>query len=138
MTEVVRPRPVLDPWNRPFWDAVADRRLVLQRCDKCGTFWFPPGPVCQGCASSSFTWTPSSGRGFILSHCRFHQLYFPTLAPLIPYVVGVVRLVEGPRVVANVTASDEREIRIGAPVRAYFSQDADGFIVPVFGVSHEQ
>ena len=39
-----KPLPPITPQSRPFWEAARERRLLLPRCDHCGTFhtYFEP------------------------------------------------------------------------------------------------
>ena len=36
MSLATRPKPLVDNWNRPFWDACAKQELKLQRCTATG------------------------------------------------------------------------------------------------------
>lgn len=44
--------PVPDDVSQPFWDAVNQRRLVLQHCAACTKLQYPPQPTCQVCGSA--------------------------------------------------------------------------------------
>jgi uncharacterized protein len=48
----------------------------------------------------------------------------------LPYVVAIVELEEGPRMMGNVTGIDPSEMQIGTPVEVYFVQADDGVTVP--------
>lgn len=47
-----------DAWSAPFWEAAADRRLVMPRCRACGTFRWPAGPFCPKCHAQPVDWRP--------------------------------------------------------------------------------
>lgn len=137
MNKEIRPKPVLDPWNSPFWSGVAEGHFRLQKCEACSTYWFPPGPRCPECGSSTWTWSESSGNGAVLSHCTFHQGYFPGLADLIPYEVVIVQLDEGPIIISNIIAAPgSPKVNIGDRVRVLFRADSEGFNVPAFEAIH--
>ena len=70
-------RPVPEPTalTRPYWEAAAQGRLVVQRCVACGHLRFPPGPVCTECLDGRAEWQPLSGNATVLSHLVFHQGY---------------------------------------------------------------
>src|SRR5260370_27145103 len=58
--------PVADALSQPFWDAVNQRRLVLQHCAACDRLQFPPQPAFQVCNSAAgLTWKEVVGRGHI-------------------------------------------------------------------------
>ena len=61
--------PVADALSKPFWDAVNQRRLVLQHCAACDRLQYPPQQACQVCGSAgSLAWKEVEGRGHIASY----------------------------------------------------------------------
>src|ERR1700736_5587985 len=58
--------PVPDSLSKPFWDAVNQRRLVLQHCAACDRLQYPPQKACQVCDSAAgLTWKEVEGRGHV-------------------------------------------------------------------------
>jgi uncharacterized OB-fold protein len=52
-----------DAWGEPFWQATAERKLLMPSCAACGTFRWPPGPFCAQCRSQQVAWlAPGQGR----------------------------------------------------------------------------
>ncbi|MQC48408.1 MAG: hypothetical protein DWG77_04855, partial [Chloroflexi bacterium] len=43
--------PIPDEVSQPFWDAVDERRLIVQHCTACDTLQYPPREACQDCES---------------------------------------------------------------------------------------
>ena len=86
----------------PFWEAVQQRKLLMPRCDACGTVAFPPTVACMKCSGSAFTWTAMSGNGTVYSFVVYHRIYHPAFADKVPYVVAVIELAEGPRIISGV------------------------------------
>jgi uncharacterized OB-fold protein len=115
-----RPLPRVTDLNRPFWEATRRHELRLPRCDACGRFRYPPGPVCPDCLSERSTWTRVSGRGRVTTWVVFHQKYFESFAADLPYHVVQVELEEGPRLTANLVDVPNGELRVGLPVEAVF------------------
>jgi len=69
----------------------------------------------------------ASGKGKVYSFTVIRQNYSRPFRDLIPYVVALVDLEEGPRVMTNVVGCDPADVRIDMPVRATFevvSEDA--------------
>jgi uncharacterized protein len=134
-TEPVQPRrmlPTPTTESQPFWEALARHELAVQRCDSCGRFWFPPANRCQHCWSDAFTWTPVSGRGRLFSFTVFRRAYAAELAHQLPYVVGVVELDEGPRLITNVIGCAPGRVRVDMPVEVVFEDLADGVVLHAF------
>ena len=63
--EVPKPRPEPTPVSQPFWDALRDERIELQRCDDCGRWVYYPRSRCPSCLSDRLTWTPVDGDGTV-------------------------------------------------------------------------
>jgi len=117
-------------YDRPFWDSIQARRCALQRCGQCGTFRYPPGPVCGSCLSLDSEWTPISGCGEIVSWVRFHKQYLPAFP--IPYEVIAVRLAENPVMISTLAAPPSDGRWIGRAVTLTYHRRDDGLVLPCF------
>jgi uncharacterized OB-fold protein len=116
------PRPVPDGDTRPYWEGVAKGELRIQRCDACGEYVFYPRALCPRCHAGSLAWVAASGDGTIYSYTVVHQAYGP-FAGGVPFVVALVELAEGPRMMTRIVGEPEA-VKIGAPVRVTFEQVA--------------
>ena len=125
-----KPNPIVDVWNKPFWDACAQGRLLLQRCGETGRCWYPPAPVSPYAPRAPWNWVECSGRGEILSWVVFHQKYYESFADELPYNVTMVRLEEGAQLLTNVTA-DNAELAVGKAVEVTFERRGE-VTVPLF------
>ena len=113
------PTPVVSREARPFWEAAAEGRLLLQRCGDCGAvIWYPRG-LCPECTGSSLEWFQATGRGLIYSYTLNHRGIGP-YENSAPYVLAYVELEEGPRILTNIVECDPASIWIGQPVEARF------------------
>src|ERR1700689_3775303 len=66
--------PVADALTKPFWDAVNQRRLMLQHCDACDRLQYPPRKACQVCGSADgLTWNDVEGKRQIGSLIGFED-----------------------------------------------------------------
>jgi uncharacterized protein len=118
-----------------FWAGCARGELLVQACDHCGRWRFPPRPMCPHCRSLEHTWVTVSGQATIWSFVVPHPPLLPAYTELAPYNVIVVALDEDPaiRMVGNlvedasgpINAIDPASIRIGEPVRVVFAQVED-------------
>ena len=128
------PKPLPQPTaqSQPYWDACASGELRLQRCDACGAWWFPPAERCPECLGTRWTWTPASGRGRVYSFVVYHRAYHAAFAPDLPYVVALVELEEGPRVISNLVGCAVESVRCDMAVEAVFEQVAEGVHLPKF------
>jgi uncharacterized protein len=129
-----KPIPTPDDVSRPFWDAVSQRRLVVQRCVACGYFNHPPRNVCDACLAQELRFEPVSGRGRIHTFTLMHQRDVPGFEEEAPFINLVVELDEQPMLlmVSNLPMSERERVRIGAPVIVEFEERGSGVILPQF------
>ena len=125
------PAPVVNVETRPFWDATAEGRLLLVRCDGCGvTIWYPRG-FCPECRSTATSWFEASGRGQIYSFTVVRRGEGP-YREAGPYVLAYVELDEGPRIMTNIVGAEHAALRIGQPVEVVFHDTGEGPALPRF------
>lgn len=130
-SDYAKPLPVRDAENAPYYDALQAHAMRLQRCP-AGHLRSPVSPVCPQCLSAEFTWEPVSGRGTIYSFTVVHQIYDPGFKGEIPYVVAVVELEEGPRVVTNIVGCPATEVQVGMPVTIQYDDVTPAFTLARF------
>lgn len=135
MAEVVRPYPQPDRDSAPFWEAQKRHELRFRRCNDCGAFRFPMTLLCPSCHSWNFEWVLAAGRGTVYSFTVVHHQTHPAFP--VPYVIALVEMEEGPRLIAQMRTSDETPISIGAPVRVEW-EDGPHQALPVFVVDSRQ
>ena len=126
----MRPRPGITRDNRFFWDGVRRGELLIQRCGACGTLRHPPGPMCPSCRSLVWDTLKASGRGTLYSFCVPHEPRLPGLEP--GYVVALVELAEGTRLVSNLIGVEPAEVRIGLALEVEFVAVDPELTLPMF------
>ncbi len=131
MADASRPVPQPDEVTRPFWDACRHRQLRFQRCGVCGHRWLPASVVCPRCWSATTEWIPASGNATVFSFAGYRRAYHPAFEALLPYVVAVIELAEGPRLISNVIDAVPEDIRVGMNVQLDFIE-VGGTPLPVF------
>jgi uncharacterized OB-fold protein len=133
MADYTGPLPVPTPETKPFWDAARRHELALPFCRPCGAFFYYPRAACPRCLSPDLAWKPVSGRGTLHTFTVVHrgQKGFP-LSP--PYVIAVVELEEGPRMMTNLVGiePDPAALRIGMPVEVTFVDATADIALPHF------
>jgi hypothetical protein len=121
------PTPQID--SEPFWKATRAGELRLQRCAACSRFQFPPRLICSHCGSTDVAWEPAAGTGRIYSFTIVHRPPTPAFAEDVPYVVALVDLDEGPRMMTNVIGCEPTDVHVGMRVRARFVPREDQTLV---------
>jgi len=123
-----RPYPVPDRDTAPFWEGARRGELRIQRCTACGRFIFYPRAVCPRCMADSLEWVAASGRGSVYSFTEVHRTSDEFRAE-VPFVVGLVELEEGVRMMARL---DIPEPAVGMPVQVVFERVSDELSLPHF------
>jgi uncharacterized OB-fold protein len=112
--------PRTDPDNDVFWKGTERGVLLLQRCDDCAVVIWYPRFFCPSCGSTSTSWSEATGRGEVYTFTVVRKSRRAGWDAAVPYVVAVVELAEGPRVLTNIVGCEPDSVRIGMPVRVTF------------------
>ena len=131
---IPKPAPTIDPDSAPYWEALHANRLILKICGACGKAHFYPRELCPYCHSDDLSWTEASGRGVIYSFTVCRRSAGPAFADEVPYVVAIVELDEGPRMMGNVVETEVDDVRIGLEVEVVFVAAADDVGIPQWRV----
>ena len=120
-----KPLPKPTPDTQPFWDAVKRHQLSLPKCKACGHLHYFPRPFCPHCFSWDLEWVPCSGKGKLYSYVINHRPA-PGFEEEAPYVIAVVELDEGPRMLSNLIDIEPapEAVQVDMPVEILF-QDVD-------------
>jgi uncharacterized OB-fold protein len=127
-----KPLPVVDPESAPYWAALKERRLILKRCRDCGRHHFYPRALCPHCHSDALEGSDARGTGSIYSYTVARRPAGPAFKADAPYVVAVVELDEGARMMTNIVTDDVESIRIGQRVAVAFDAVTDEITLPKF------
>jgi len=122
--------PAATSLSEPYWEGARAHRLLFQRCRACGNAWHPPMPICPDCHSADLDWQPAAGGGHVYTYTVVHHPTHPSFEDEVPYVVAVVELDEGPRMVTNIKGCNVGEVRCGMRVRIVFEQVSDTVTLP--------
>ena len=125
-TELPNPAPYVAPEMKEFWDATAEGRLLLRKCDDCGEFIWYPRPFCPSCGSDNTSWTEASGRGVVYTFTVGHRSVVPGYRDASPYVLAYVQLEEGPKVMTNIVGVEPDQVRVDMPVCVVFHDTGQG------------
>ncbi len=125
-------------WENEFTYAVyskflAEHKLMGTRCRRDGRIYFPPRPIAPETLCDDMEWVELAGQGKLVA---FTIVYVGTSAMSAagysrqnPYCVGIVELVEGPKISAqilNVDVTRPEQIKIGMPLRVQFVERGEG------------
>jgi uncharacterized OB-fold protein len=132
MSEYEGPLPKPDKDSEVYWEGARRHELLLQRCGACQKFRFYPRSVCPFCLSDTFEWTESTGRGTVYSFTVIHRAPSRAFQGKVPYVLALIELDEGIRMMSNVVDTDPAEVRIGMRVEVVFDDVTSEVTLPKF------
>lgn len=129
-----KPLPIPDPDTRHYWAATLQGRLSIQRCEDCRSHVFYPRLMCPNCCSNRLTWRDASGKGRVYSYTVVERSP-SAFKDMVPYVVALVDLDEGVRMMSWIRTEDPYSVRIGMPIEVEFEPVSEDVALPVFVVS---
>jgi uncharacterized OB-fold protein len=119
-----RPAPVPLSFSEPFWEAAQRGKLALQYCPTSGKYQFYPRPISVYSGKRDLEWREASGKGTVYTYTLSRRAP-PPFKNVAPFVVAVVELAEGVRVMANLINCPPDQARIGMPVRLAWVKAGD-------------
>lgn len=126
-----RPAPIADADSALYWEAAREGRLLVQRCRSCGTHQLYGRAHCRTCRGE-VEWIEASGRGTVYSFTVIRQNHVRPFRDLVPYVVALVDLAEGPRVMTNIVGCEPEAVTVGMAVAARFEPVSDDAGIALF------
>jgi uncharacterized protein len=120
-----KPLPTPTPTSAPFWTALKDGVVKLQKCDDCGAWVFYPRNRCSNCLSDALRWHEVPGTGTLYTFTITRQPTSPHFASEVPQRLAVVELDEGVRLTTTLVNVRDEDMRIGMRVRPYFDPVSD-------------
>lgn len=102
-----------------FYKYVGEKRLMAAKCAVCGSVLLPPRPFCSQCCSSKLRWVQIRGVGKLETYTIIH-VASPQFQEMAPYVVGIVKLYEGPRLPAMIRNVEPKDVKVGMDLKVDF------------------
>ncbi|MEZ0340679.1 bifunctional MaoC family dehydratase N-terminal/OB-fold nucleic acid binding domain-containing protein [Mycobacterium sp. pV006] len=112
-----------------FWDGVNAHELRIQRRPD-GTLQHPPVPAVWQDKDAPVDYLVASGNGTVFSYVVHHAPQVPGRS--LPFIVALVELEEGVRMLGELRNADPAEVKIGMPVRATYIDFPDSDVSPAW------
>lgn len=122
-------RPASSKDTQFFWDGVNAHELRIQKRPD-GTLQHPPVPAVWQAKEDPVDYVVASGNGTVYSYVVHHAPKVPGRS--LPFVVALVELDEGVRMLGELRDIDPSEVEIGMPVRATYIDFPDSDISPAW------
>jgi uncharacterized OB-fold protein len=132
MKEYTKPLPKPTPWSKPFWDGCKNGKLLIQQCKECQRYVFYPKLFCPFCLSYDLNWIEATGKGKIYTFTVVYS-YQPTeFSADVPYVVAVIDLEEGVRMMSNIVGCKPEAVKCDMDVEVVFEKVSHDVTLPKF------
>ena len=119
--DLERPLPhPITPEARPYWEGLREQKLMLPRCRACRRTHFYPRVLCPHCHAADLEWVQASGRGRLYAFEIAYQSFNKAFKVKPPFVLAMVELEEGPRMMTNVVGCAPDEVRVGMAVEVEY------------------
>lgn len=122
-------RPAASRDTKFFWDGVDAHELRIQKRGD-GTLTHPPVPAIWQDHSEPTEYVVSSGKGTVFSFVVHHAPKVP--GRTLPFVIALVELEEGVRMLGELRGVDPATVEVGMPVQATFIDIPDSATGPAW------
>ncbi|MDF3341578.1 OB-fold domain-containing protein [Mycolicibacterium septicum] len=127
MTGFARPMPVKTPTSAPFWDALAQHRIVIQYSPSTQAYVFYPRVLAPRTLADDLEWREISGMGTLYSFTVARRPVGPHFADAVPQILGIVEWDEGPRFSTELVDVAPDELSVGMRVKPVLCDYPDAF-----------
>lgn len=124
------PMPRPDAQTQAYWDGCAAGELRYQSCTACGCVQMIPRALCEQCQCTELSWKVSARLGTVLSFTTVHRAPLAAFKSMVPYMIAIVDVDEGFRLMANALPQAMQGLTCGTRVRIGFTL-VSGMAMPV-------
>lgn len=132
MVDTNFPYPVIDGDSKEYWEACKNGKLLIQQCEDCNKYIFFPRIVCPSCMSNKIKWVESSGKGKVYSFTVARRNRHPAFVDKVPYIVALIELEEGVRMMSNLVNVEVEDVKCDMPVEVVFEKIDENLTLPMF------
>jgi len=111
-----------------YWEGLQCGEVRLQQCSSCGHKQFYPRFMCKLCAAEP-EWLVFDGEATLYTYSVIRRHLQSPYRDMLPYVVAMVDLGDGVRMMSNLINCDLEEINIGMALEPVFVDARDELTV---------
>lgn len=132
MSDYKLPLPLITEVSKVFYDGCKNEKLLYQKCADCDEVIFFPKILCPECMSRNLEWKQSGGRGKIFSYTVTYGYAPPEFVSETPYVLAIVKMDEGYKLMTNIVEDDFDKLSCDLPVEVIFDPVTPEITLPKF------
>jgi uncharacterized OB-fold protein len=114
------PVPEPTPVSQPFWDGLAQQRILVQFSPSLNRYVFYPRLLAPGTLADDLQWREIDGAGTLYTFTVARRPTGPPWVDAVPQLLAVVQWDAGPRISTELVDVDPGDIRIGMRVQPVF------------------
>ncbi|HUD90692.1 Zn-ribbon domain-containing OB-fold protein [Sphingobium sp.] len=115
-----------------FYSFAQEGKLCIQQCADCQTYHHIPRERCADCGSFDLGWSQVSGLGTLFSWTETSTPPLPSLQNDVPFIVALIELKEGPRMIGRLVGVANDDLKVGQPLKARMERLTPEFSLTVF------
>jgi len=127
-----KPIPTVDADSIEYWNGAKLGKLMLQYSKVSSEYFLYSGSLGNTINDENIVWKEVSGNGEIYSFTYVHTPAGEAFKDDIPYIVALITLKEGARIISNVMIDKNEKIKIGDKVKVYFEKVSEELTIPKF------
>jgi uncharacterized OB-fold protein len=128
-----KPLPEFRPETKPYWEGTKNHELLIPRSKESGEFFFYPRALSPGeDMSENLEWVKASGKAKVWTYAIHHMGPTKAYKGEPPYVVALVELDEGVKMMTNIVDCDPHDVKVGMEVEVVFDDVTDEVTLPKF------
>ena len=127
-----KPTPVIDSDSRQYWEGAKSKKLMMQYNKNSNEYFLYSSSLGGVKHNENIEWKEVSGRGDIYSFTLVHAPAGEAFKDDIPYIVALITLEEGARIISNIIIEEGEKISIGDRVTVHFEKYSEELTIPKF------
>ncbi|PRB70408.1 OB-fold domain-containing protein [Arthrobacter sp. MYb213] len=128
LPKLSRPLPVPTPLTRPFWDALAERKVRIQYSPSLDEYIFYPRPLAPRTLADDLQWREISGNGTLYSYTVATRPPAPHFAAEGEMILAIVQWDEGPKFSTEIVNVKPENLHLGMELSPVFTDYPEGNI----------
>ena len=117
-----KPIPTIDADSIEYWSGAKAGKLMLQYSKVSNEYFLYSRSLGKTINDENIEWKEVSGNGEIYSFTYVHTPAGEAFKDDVPYIVAIITLKEGARIISNVITEDVTNISIGDRVKVIFEK----------------
>ena len=118
-----------------FWEGAKKEKLMIQQCSHSSEYFLYSRANLKYKGGFNYKWVEASGKGiiysFTITNIAGGSAYFVEKTP---YIVAIILLDEGVKIMSNIIAQDFKTIKIGEKVEVSFIRMNEDIVFPCFKI----